>query len=344
MPSYPLLTRVTSTWLKLNRRSYSTGIRTTVRDFAKGDPDWQLDPWYVTGLTDGEGSFGINVLKTETVLGFKFVLQFKVTQKADSAGILYDLQRYFGCGSVVIDNRRDGTLKFQVQDLKSIINNVIPHFDQYPLVTSKWLNYNDFKSVALMLSDGQHQTEVGVKTIQGIKMQMNKGRTYQAKWNYLNDALHLKLGTFKLNPYWVLGFIDGEATWYVEMGLRGANTRTNPYFAVVAALEIAQSSHDVFVLEAIGHFFGGGAIMNPTYDISSIDAAMSSRAVNRIKLRKPEPIIRFMNNHELLTRKALDYQDWKRLVDMKQAQVHLTKEGQQRMLAIKAGMNKGRQN
>lgn len=76
-------------------------------------------------------------MKTETVLGFKFVLQFKVTQKADSAGILYDLQRYFGCGSVVIDNRRDGTLKFQVQDLKSIINNVIPHFDQYPLVTSK---------------------------------------------------------------------------------------------------------------------------------------------------------------------------------------------------------------
>jgi hypothetical protein len=106
----------------------------------------------------------------------------------------------------------------------------------------------------------------------------------------------------------VLAFIDGEGTFFVEMGLRGHNTRTNPYFAFRAGLEIAQSSHDVFVLDAIGKFFGPYSL-NPAYDIHFMENALASRSVNRLKVRNPEAVIQFMNNHELLTLKALDYQD-----------------------------------
>jgi hypothetical protein len=327
------------------RRAHSTSSvqsSTNDRDFAKGNPDKLLNPWYVTGITDGEGSFGISAIATKGLLGYRFSLQYKVTQKAESAGILWDLQRYFQCGSVVIDNREDNTLKFQVQSLSDIVNKVIPHFNAHPLVTSKALNYMDFRSVALMLHKGVPNSTA---MIPDIKSGMNKGRLYDSKWNYLHHTLFTR--KLELHPYWVLAFIDGESTFYVEMGLRGHNTpdgrrpSRNPYFAFRAGLEIAQSSHDVFVLDAIGQFFGP-YLINPSYDISSMENAKRSRRVNRLKVRHAESIINFMDNHELLTIKALDYQDWKRLVMMFKAKLHLTESGRAQMYAIKVGMNRGR--
>jgi len=31
----------------------------SIRNFSQGDPSNKLDPWYVTGLFDGEGNFSI---------------------------------------------------------------------------------------------------------------------------------------------------------------------------------------------------------------------------------------------------------------------------------------------
>jgi hypothetical protein len=38
-------------------------------------------------------------------------LEYKVTQKSYSEGILYEIKDYFGCGNVVIDNRKSDTKK-----------------------------------------------------------------------------------------------------------------------------------------------------------------------------------------------------------------------------------------
>jgi thiamine monophosphate synthase len=70
-------------------------------------------------------------------------LEFKVTQKENSEKILHKLTDYFGCGSVVIDNKKTATKKFRVSSLKNILEIIIPHFDLYPCLTSKFLNYND---------------------------------------------------------------------------------------------------------------------------------------------------------------------------------------------------------
>jgi hypothetical protein len=86
------------------------------------------------GITDGEGNFSVNIQKGVNV-NPKVALTFKIDQKEDSAGILYDLARYFNCGKVVSDNR--GFKSFRVTKLTDIINIIIPHFNNHPLVTSK---------------------------------------------------------------------------------------------------------------------------------------------------------------------------------------------------------------
>lgn len=73
-------------------RFFSTNSSTDTRDFALGSSN-VLAPQWVTGIYDSEGNFSLFVQKTKN--GYKFSLSYKVTQKEHSAGILYDLQRYF---------------------------------------------------------------------------------------------------------------------------------------------------------------------------------------------------------------------------------------------------------
>jgi hypothetical protein len=100
-----------------------------------------LLPWQVTGLTDGEGGFYSSILKTGS--GYRVKLEFKVVQKNHSEGVLLQLHNFFSCGSVVIDNRNTNTKKYHVTSLSDILNKIIPHFETYPCLTSKYLNFKD---------------------------------------------------------------------------------------------------------------------------------------------------------------------------------------------------------
>jgi len=142
-------------------RDYSRSILSKSRlkksDFLCGFS--KLNPWYVTGFTDAEGSFGINITTASDKL--KVGLQYKVTQLASSEEVLHDLVDYFKAGKVHIDNRSTGTLKYQVQDLVSIREQILPHFEQYPLQTSKALDYKDWSKAADLLSNkGHYQTRL----------------------------------------------------------------------------------------------------------------------------------------------------------------------------------------
>jgi hypothetical protein len=70
-------------------------------------------------------------------------LEFKVVQKSHSEGVLFKLQNFFSCGTVVIDNRKTDTKKYHVTSINEILNKIIPHFETYPCLTSKFLNFRD---------------------------------------------------------------------------------------------------------------------------------------------------------------------------------------------------------
>lgn len=121
-----------------------------IRDFTKPRIDNKLLPWQVTGYTDGEGGFYCSILKTGSrntsaygVLGIRVKLEYKVVQKRHSEGILFELQDFFSCGSVVIDNRNTDTKKYHVTSISNILDKIIPHFDSFPCLTSKYLNFQN---------------------------------------------------------------------------------------------------------------------------------------------------------------------------------------------------------
>lgn len=302
------------------------------RDYKLGNPNFKLSPQWVTGITDSEGNF--SVLTQSTTSGHKFTLAFKVTQKEHSKGILLDLQRFFGCGNIYIDNKKENAYKFSINKIDDIIQKVIPHFDKYSLLTSKNLDYLDFKKVALLIKDKVHLSEEGGKEVMLIKINMNSKRSFEERWNYLN-----KFEAIVLNNEWVQAFVDGEGSF--QFGIANATSRGKPYIALTPTLEIAQSNHDVKLLQALVQFFGFGYI-KPKYDFSDIGAAKNSRIVNRFVINQHNVVTEFFDKYPLYTRKHLDYLDWKRLIELKAFRAHDRPEGLMMMKGIKASMNKGR--
>ena len=119
------------------------------------------------------------------ITGYKIKLELKITQKTHSEGILYDLKNFFGCGNVVIDNRKTDTKKYQISKLQDILEKVIPHFDSYPCFTSKNLNYRDWKKIAYMMNKKEHLNNEGVEQILSIASQMNSNRSFDDKYNFI---------------------------------------------------------------------------------------------------------------------------------------------------------------
>jgi hypothetical protein len=102
---------------------------------------------------------------------------------------------------------------------------------------------------------------------------------------------------------WLQAFRDGEGTFQFLMS--NSVNRGKPYLVTYSTLEIAQSSHDIKLLEQIRLYLGAGYI-KPKYDIFNYKSAVASRPVNRLD---SSIIINFVDKYPMLTRKHLDYLD-----------------------------------
>lgn len=299
----------------------------------------KLLPWQVTGFTDGEGGFYCSILQNPNNR-LRVKLEFKVVQKTHSMGILLNLQEFFSCGNVVIDNRKTDTKKYNVTALKDIVEKIVPHFNKYPCLTSKFLNFQNWKEISKLMANNEHLSAEGLQKIIAISNNMNTKRNFADKYNYLKSSLILDGNgyvNFKLPEHWLQTFIDGEGMFYNYLGEdKTKNVVLN------SSLEIAQGNHDVLVLLAIKQFFNDGYI-KPKYDFYSVSECENSRAVNRFILRNTIKIIEFVDKFPMLTRKNLDYIDWKTIVLLKQNAEHKTPEGLELIKQIKAKMNSNRE-
>lgn len=281
-------------------------------------------------------------------------LEFKITQKSHSESILYEIKDYFSAGSVVIDNRKTDTKKYHLTNLNLILEKVIPHFlalsleereraHIYPCLTSKNLNFKDWKKVGTLISKNKNLTREGVEEINNILSNMNTKRSFQEKYNYCNSYLNLNsegFVNFSLPSSWVQGFLDGEATFYVYLTPLSVGL-TEPKLCN-PSLEVAQNSHDISILLALKQFFETGYI-KPKYNVNDLEECLNSRSVNRYIFRSPtEKLVKFLSDYPLKTRKKLDYEDWNKILELKKKGEHQTIKGFELMWEIKNRMNANR--
>lgn len=137
-----------------------------------------LDPWYVSGLVEGEGCFCITLAKHKTTkTHYDPRLLFEVEMIIDDLPLLEGLREFLGCGKIYILNyERYGWrphAKFAVKSLKEIQGKVIPFFLKYPLQGKKKKDFDYFCTASQMFSNKEHLKLQGIKKLKKIQGKMN---------------------------------------------------------------------------------------------------------------------------------------------------------------------------
>jgi hypothetical protein len=128
---------------------------------------------YISGYVDGEGCFTISFSPRRTLrVGWEVRPSFSVSQNGDRAEVLARMQGYFRCGSIRPD-RSDRTLKFEVRRLQDLLERIIPHFEQYPLLSGKNQDFLSFAMICRQVAARKHLTAVGITQIMKLAMEMN---------------------------------------------------------------------------------------------------------------------------------------------------------------------------
>ncbi len=105
-------------------------------------------------------------------LGWEVRPSFSVSQNADRAELLSVIRERWGCGFIRPD-RSDKTLKFEVRNVRDVVERVLPHFRAHPLASSKQADVERFERVCSLIYDDQHQSSSGFGEIVRIAMKMN---------------------------------------------------------------------------------------------------------------------------------------------------------------------------
>ncbi len=141
-----------------------------------------LDPNYIVGLIDGEGSFTVyirnpddtKIAKRRVIVEPKFYVKLIEKDK----NILYKLQKYFGCGSVYFqkDNRpnHQHCYRYEVFRWDDLGRIIIPFFRKNKLkFESKKKDFQLFCQLFTRISKKEHHNEFGLRKLYKIKQQMH---------------------------------------------------------------------------------------------------------------------------------------------------------------------------
>ena len=129
--------------------------------------------WYLAGFTDGEGSFNVSFRKRDDYsFPWKVSLCFNISQR--DPVILSLFKRHLECGTM--RQRRDGVWYFEVNNLRSIRENVIPFFRRFGFMSAKKKrDFAKFVKLAEIVEGGGHLTSDGIEEILEIRSDMNDG-------------------------------------------------------------------------------------------------------------------------------------------------------------------------
>lgn len=157
---------------------------------AENQQERLIELGWVSGFVDGEGCFSISFVRQPDRTnrkgyrtGYQVSHEFAVVQGARSVWCLYELQRVFGIGRVLINTRRDNhrehLYRYVVSKRADLLETIIPFFRRYPLRTAKHHDFEKFAYCVELIAAGHHLTTSGLIELAEIVGTMNRQKPRQ---------------------------------------------------------------------------------------------------------------------------------------------------------------------
>jgi hypothetical protein len=130
--------------------------------------------WFIAGVIEGEGSWGLSVKKHPThSLGYYVQPEFFVYQHRLRRSLLEMVQEVFECGRIFPKPGNPDVLVFAIQSRPLISERVLPFMRRYMALSSRRVNLDLFETALALYDDGFHHTPYGLATIVEIGYAMN---------------------------------------------------------------------------------------------------------------------------------------------------------------------------
>jgi LAGLIDADG endonuclease/Cytochrome C and Quinol oxidase polypeptide I len=248
--------------------------------------DW-FEQWLV-GFTDGDGSF--SVLRQ----GDKWSLTFKISQNTYNLRALHYIKKELGAGSIFVESKND-MAHFRIRDLKVINERIFPIFDKYPLLTTKYFNYNIFKEAYRILDNKDFTKLEKSNLLENLLLTKPSNSYISPIWDNVSKPLIDANEAKKIiSKAWLIGFIEAEGSFYLV---------SKSINRIVHAFGLTQKL-DLIVLESIKIVLGipTKVVYKNKHNFYSLDTTNSRAILN---------IIEFFNN-SMKGMKAVEYKIWAR--------------------------------
>nr|YP_010130259.1 LAGLIDADG endonuclease [Clavaria fumosa]QPZ51160.1 LAGLIDADG endonuclease [Clavaria fumosa] len=134
----PIHIRYTLTGFERNYRIKILSKQLKLLNFSTLNTKPKLNPWFVTGLIDAEGSFTIFIYRSNTYkLGWGFQSKFQVNLHIREISLLLQLQEYFGGIGSILKSKTRNEVIYSVSSINYLKTIIIPHFFLIWIINSK---------------------------------------------------------------------------------------------------------------------------------------------------------------------------------------------------------------
>jgi len=320
----------------LNKQLHTTTVRNTdyknllePKSSDKNTNIFSLNPWFITGFTDGDGSFSVSIAKKKSGIGWKIQPVFTVGLDPKDLDLLIQIKAYFKVGKIYTSAR--GVVYYTVGSTKDIIKYILPHFDKYNLVTLKLKDYLVFKNIVLLMEKGEHKSLSGLLKIFSLRAILNKGLPSYIKAEYPNITPavepEFKLSNY-LNSHWLSGFITAEGSFFISIY---SNEKRKAGYAVSLVFSLSQDLRDLELLNRLVNYLGCG-IVREHPNRNTAELIITKKEDINLKL------IKFLIKFPLSGVKLLDFERFKQVSFLIENKMHLTQDGVELIKTIKEKM------
>lgn len=132
-----------------------------------------MNPYFIAGLIEGEGYFGVNITKNDSLnVGHQVCLSFGIDMDIRELDLIKEVKSTLECGTIHI--RKDNSkVQLRVRKLSDIVDKIIPFFDRYELYGGKKKDFEIFKIIALLMQENRHLTSDGLDDILDIRKSLH---------------------------------------------------------------------------------------------------------------------------------------------------------------------------
>ena len=222
-----------------------------------------LNPWFITGFADAEGSFILKISKSPKYkAGWKVEPVFSIGLHVKDLRILEQIQIYWG-GTMGRISRTGDAVSLTVSSRKDLAI-ILDHFCKYPLITQKKADFELFKLAVEILNQQEYlKSLAGIQSIVNIRASLNLGLSEILKEHFPETvpADRPLITNQKIpHPKWIAGFTSGDGCFSVK--IRKGSTKIG--YRVELAFILIQHIRDQELMQSLISYLDCGKFYKQT--------------------------------------------------------------------------------